>query len=729
MAAYETTLQHVLAELARLDLLLRLRMRERAADDGAHGAWEKGLPEDVPAQNARADGRTEDVPAHIARAEDGRTEDVPAEEVHKEVERLAGEIRERSAAGLDQGAFLRLVVLGRLFGLTRFDVDVVVICLAPEIDRRYERLYAHLQDDMAHPAPTVELVLGLLYDDLRVRVAARERFGLGAPLLRHRLVTLADGTSPPGGSLLTRSVRLDPRVVRFLLEDDEPDPFLRPYARLVRPRTPLDRLVFPAGLASRLAGLAGHLDCDLVLHFHGPEGTGKHTAAEALCHAWGADLLAVDAEPTADLQAEEFAALLALADREARLQGAIMYWENADALLAGDRPRKAAPLLAMLTESPWPAFLAGAAAWEPADAPDGLTFASVEFPVPGTAERLPLWRAALDGIGQGASGIDLAALSGRFRLTGGQIAGAAATARGLAYARTPGAPVVTEDDLEAACRRRSAPGLAALARRVPARHTWDDIVLPGDRMRQLQEIRDRIRHRSTVHETWGFGGKVVGGQGLSVLFAGPPGTGKTMAAGVLAGTLGLDLYKIDLSTMVSKYIGETEKNLARVFEEAEKGEAVLFFDEADALFGKRTQVRDAHDRYANLETSYLLQKMEEHEGVVILATNLGKNMDDAFVRRLHFTVDFPVPDAGDRLRIWTRIWPERAPLDPGLDLERLAGEIDLPGGNIRDIAVAAAFLAAADGGTIAMTHVRRAVSREYQKMGKILPAERFTGVH
>ena len=697
--AFETTLQHVLAELARLDLLLRLRM-ERTRETG-EGAGE-----------ARADAELDELD----------------EAGHEEAKRLAGEIGARSAAGLDRGAFLRLVVLARLFGLTRFDVDVIVICLAPEIDRRYERLYAHLRDDVTARAPTVELVLDLLAGDLRLRIAARGRFGAGAPLLRHRLVTITGDASRPGGGLLDQGVRLDPRVTRFLLEDDDPDPVLRPYARLVEAVTPLDRLVFPGGLGSRLAGLAGHLDCDLVLHFHGPAGTGKRTAAEALCHAWGADLLVVNAEPLAGLPVEDFASLIALADREARLLGAIMYWENADALLTGDRAPKAATLLELFEASPWPAFLAGTTAWEPEDAPDDLTFASVEFPVPGTTERLALWRAALGGNGVDVTGIDLAALSGRFRLTGGQIAGAAATARGLAYARTPEAPVVTEDDLAAACRRRSAGGLAALARRIPSRHTWDDIVLPADRMRRLQEIHDRIRHRSTVHETWGFGGKVAGSHGLGVLFTGPPGTGKTMAAGVLAGTLGLDLYKIDLSTMVSKYIGETEKNLSRVFEEAEKGEAVLFFDEADALFGKRTQVRDAHDRYANLETSYLLQKMEEHEGVVVLATNLSKNMDDAFVRRLQFTVDFPVPEAADRLRIWTRIWPEKAPLDPGLDLERLAREVDLPGGNIRNIALAAAFLAAADGGTITMVHLRRAVAREYQKMGKILPAERFNGV-
>jgi SpoVK/Ycf46/Vps4 family AAA+-type ATPase len=244
-------------------------------------------------------------------------------------------------------------------------------------------------------------------------------------------------------------------------------------------------------------------------------------------------------------------------------------------------------------------------------------------------------------------------------------------------------------------------------------------------MTQLREIYGQARHHALVYDTWGFGAKLVSGRGLAILFAGPPGTGKTMAAGVLAGALGLDLYKIDLSTVVSKYIGETEKNLARIFDEAATSNAILFFDEADALFGKRTQVRDAHDRYANVEISYLLQKMDEYEGVVMLATNLRKNMDEAFVRRLHAIVDFPVPGVADRRRIWERIWPATTPRDAGIDLDLLARRIEVAGGSIRNIALAGAFLAAADGGAVTMTHVLRAARREYQKMGKVLAAGQF----
>ena len=266
------------------------------------------------------------------------------------------------------------------------------------------------------------------------------------------------------------------------------------------------------------------------------------------------------------------------------------------------------------------------------------------------------------------SDADLPAVAAKFRFTGGQISDAAATARNLARWRDPEDGHVTATDLYAASRLQSNRKLADLARKITPHYTWPDIVLPADRMAQLREICNTVKYRAQVYDAWGFDRKLALGKGLNVLFAGPSGTGKTMAAEIIAGELGLDLYKIDLSTVVSKYIGETEKNLARIFAEAETSNAILFFDEADALFGKRSEVRDAHDRYANIEIAYLLQKMEEYEGVVILATNLRKNMDDAFVRRVHFTVEFPFPAEADRRRIWEQIWPAETPRSPELDL-------------------------------------------------------------
>jgi SpoVK/Ycf46/Vps4 family AAA+-type ATPase len=280
-------------------------------------------------------------------------------------------------------------------------------------------------------------------------------------------------------------------------------------------------------------------------------------------------------------------------------------------------------------------------------------------------------------------------------------------------------------DIYAACRAQSSRHIGALAHKIVPRNTFDDIVLPADVMLQLREICERVSHRARVFEAWGFDGKSSLGKGLAAVFSGPSGTGKTMAAEIMARELGLELFKIDLSGVVSKYIGETEKNLARVFDDAESSNAVLFFDEADALFGKRSEVKDAHDRYANVETSFLLQRMEEYEGITILATNLRRNMDDAFLRRMAFVVPFPSPEEPDRLRIWHSVWPRQTPLRDDLDLPFMARRFKLSGGNIKNIAVAASFFAATRDEPVGMLHIIRATRRELQKLGQSHIASEF----
>ena len=284
---------------------------------------------------------------------------------------------------------------------------------------------------------------------------------------------------------------------------------------------------------------------------------------------------------------------------------------------------------------------------------------------------------------------------------------------------------IAEADLFAAARARTSDQMRDHAVKIDPRREWGDLVLPADQIAQLHEMCDQMKYRHVVLGEWGFDRKLSMGKGLNALFAGPSGTGKTMAAEVIARDLGLDLYKIDLSTVMSKYVGETEKNLERIFGAARNSNAILFFDEADALFGKRSEVRDAHDRYANVEISYLLQRMEAYDGLVILTSNLSKNMDEAFVRRMHFTVEFPYPDVEDRQRIWAIAFPVEAPLEADIDVGLLAERYRLTGGNIRNIALTAAFLAARDGGVIGMEHVLWATRREFQKMGRLANEREF----
>jgi hypothetical protein len=714
---YSTSLQHLLAELERLDLLIRVEVwrarRSAGADEELAGLH---IAEDEP--DALLD-RPLGAPTWA-------TTPLPPdlrETVQATLDRTAADVAERTAASVRAGVPLRLLDLARRFGLGAFDVDVVLACLGPELDQRYERLYAYLNDDVTRPRPTVGLVLDLLCPDLPAKVALRSRFGPAAPLVRHRLVLLGDQADHHGPALLGRSLRLDRRVASYLLGEDEPDERLRAWARLLEPAGDAPELVFPDAFAGRLAQLQERIKRDgddLVVYCQGPAGVGKASAAAARARELGRALLVVDGRRMVALDPNEFETMAGLADREARLLGALLHWAGFDALLAPDKAEHLARLLPILAARPGPTFLAGDVAWEPVGALRDAAFARLEFPPPGYPERLRLWRAALAGeaAGDARPDLDLAALAGGFRLSGGQIRDAVATARN--QARTRDAPGITQADLLTACRLRSNHGLVALAQAISPRYSWDDIVLPAGQMAQLREIHDQVRNRALVYGTWGFDGKLALGKGLAVLFAGPPGTGKTMAADVLAGALGLDLYKIDLSRVMSKYIGDTEKHLARIFAEARTSNAILFFDEADALFGKRTQVRDAHDRYANVEISFLLQQLEEYDGVVVLATNLRKNMDEAFVRRLHVTVDFPVPGVADRRRIWGSIWPEATPLDPDLDLDLLAERVDVAGGSIRNIALTGAFLAAADGGEVGMRHLIQATQREYQKLGKVL---------
>jgi ATP-dependent 26S proteasome regulatory subunit len=353
-----------------------------------------------------------------------------------------------------------------------------------------------------------------------------------------------------------------------------------------------------------------------------------------------------------------------------------------------------------------------------------MIFQSVPLPLPDASLRKDAWTHYLTSLDAEDPKSWAATLSGQFRLSPGQIRDALQNATTRQLMEGSGAKI-TCADLFAACRRQSNQKLHGMASKITCRSSWEDIVLPDAQLVQLKEICSQVQQRPKVFDEWGFDRKLSYGKGLSVLFSGPPGTGKTLAAEVIANALGLDCYKIDLSGLVSKYIGETEKNLSKIFQEAETSNAILFFDEADALFGKRTEVSDAHDRYANIETSFLLQKMEEYEGVVILATNLRDNMDEAFTRRIRFIVEFPFPEAEHRMAIWKRHFPPEAPVDNSIDYDFLSRKVQVPGGSIRNIVLNAAFLAAGNGQVISMEHLIQGNKREYEKIGKLWDETRW----
>jgi hypothetical protein len=407
---------------------------------------------------------------------------------------------------------------------------------------------------------------------------------------------------------------------------------------------------------------------------------------------------------------------------EARLRWSVVVAGPVDPLLERD-----VPALRDLAEAGWPVILHGERAWEPAWG-RGVPL-QLDAPALGATDRARLWRSALearpDVPGNGHVGTFVDATQA-FHLTPPQIGRAIESGVLVALAEDR---EVDGADLQAGARRQNAAGLERLARRIEASAGWDDLVVPPDVAAQLAELAARARHRDRVLGEWRVGGRSSRGRGITALFAGESGTGKTLAAEVIARDLGLNLYVIDLSTVVDKYIGETEKNLDRIFSEADRVNGVLLFDEADAIFGKRSEVRDARDRYANVEVAYLLQRMERFDGLAVLTTNLRANLDESFTRRLDVIVDFPTPDVAARLALWRMHLPERLPKATDLDLEFMADRFSLAGGNIRNICLTAAYFAADAGSAVRMADLIRATGREYRKLGRLTLEAEFGQYH
>jgi AAA+ superfamily predicted ATPase len=632
-------------------------------------------------------------------------------------------LRQRVRRSTEAGVSLALPRLAARLGLTPFEYAAVVVCLGPELDRGFDTLYAYLQDDITRKRPSVDLVIDLLCPRYATRSEGRRRLAPAAPLLSAEVLQeRADPGSPSGSSGLGRMLGLDLRILTHLVGGAGPDSRLAGLVEVVDadPAADLTDEHAAVRLTARAAGIG------LLLYLHGPPGSGRRRLARAAAAGAGRALLIVDTASL--LRRDDPERLLRLVVREGLLCDAVPYLEGADALF--DEPaHPARAALARAVEAAGALVLVGGERSHGRSAElRGVDFHAVGVAPPGVATRAAVWRAGLTahGISPDSAQEWAEEVARRFRLTPGRIRDAIA---GAALDVAAGArPAITAADLNRAALRESRHRLGDLASRVPPRAGWADLVLPPDHMATLREVCAQVRHRDRVLDEWGFGRRGGRARGVSVLFSGPPGTGKTLAVEIIAGELGLDLFRVDLSGVVSKYIGETERNLARVFGEAEASNAVLFFDEADALFGRRTKVSDAHDRYANIETSYLLQRVEEFDGIVVLATNLRDNMDEAFTRRIRFVVDFPFPDESSRRRIWAAHLPGTAPIGSDVDLDRLARELTVAGGFIRNIAVNAAFLAAGGGGPIEMRHVLHAGRREFEKIGKPWEATDAVGV-
>lgn len=593
--------------------------------------------------------------------------------------------------------------LSEVFGLSPFERDVLLLCASIELDGQFAALCASAQGDSARPWPTFGLALAALDDGHWSALLPH------APLRRWRLVELS-----PGGAITTASLRIDEAVLHYLTGLESPDERLVGIIVPVDP--PADLVPSHEALAHRIATTWQRAQPTSLplMQLCGDDPAGKRAIAAAACKRVGLRLLTLSAEmlPTASA---DLGMLLRLCERELLLTQSALLLECDD--IDGAENAKTLAITRACEQIRAPLLLA---ARERRRLPH-RSAVTLDVARPTTEEQRAVWSLTLgDDIATLNRSLD--ALVSQFTLGATAIRSACAEAHALRVA-TPNTPL--DVALWDACREQARPALETLAQRIEPMAGWDDLVLPDAQRQTLREIAAHVRQRATVYESWGFATRGNRGLGISALFAGVSGTGKTLAAEVLAHELHLDLYRIDLSSVVSKYIGETEKNLRRVFDTAEEGGAILLFDEADALFGKRSEVKDSHDRYANIEVSYLLQRMEVYRGLAILTTNLRNALDTAFLRRIRFIVQFPFPDHAQRLEIWRRVFPPSTPTD-SLDLTQLA-RLNVAGGNIRNIALNAAFLAADAAEPVRMAHLLRASRSEYAKLEKPLTEAEIGG--
>jgi hypothetical protein len=599
-----------------------------------------------------------------------------------------------------------------IFQLSSFERKILLMCAGVELDSSLTDLVGRIHRDDRRRQPTFGLALGAFSD------AHWSALSPARPLRYWQMIEVA-----PGDSLTGASLCIQERVLHYLAGVQYLDERLRHHFRPVAP--PGKIVPTHSMMADDIASIwyeAGQQGRLPVIELCGDGRTSKKAIAAAAAERFGLQLHSLSAWNLPHLGAAELANLLRLWEREAILNSSALLLECDDGDGPESLPSGAISSLVEWVRSP---LIISARTSRQASFRSIVPF-DVVNPTP--LEQAELWRGALEPSFPNLNG-EVDALVSQFSLNPSAIHSAAGQVIGNVHKAAETSEGKAVHDLGGrlwdACRVQARPRLEGLAQRIPPAAGWDDLILPERQKDILRQVAVHVRQRPKVYHSWGFAAKGSRGLGISALFAGPSGTGKTMAAEVLAGELRLDLYRIDLSQVINKYIGETEKNLRRVVDAAEEGAAVLLFDEADALFGKRSEVKDSHDRYANIEVSYLLQRMEAYRGLAILTTNRKSALDQAFLRRIRFVVDFPFPEIEQRAEIWRRAFPESTPTE-GLHIERLA-RLNAAGGHIKNIAMGAAFLAADASQPVRMAHLLAAARSEFAKLEKPLTDTEIAG--
>jgi SpoVK/Ycf46/Vps4 family AAA+-type ATPase len=646
-------------------------------------------------------------------------EDKSCSQITLSITNLEKKCKEFKQAMLRTGQSPALTVLSDIFGLSAFETDTLLLCLAPELDPAFERLYAYIQDDLTKKYATPHLALTLFErPDMHFGFTC---FLPNAPLRYFRMVVL-ETTQQQGCVTFAHPLSIDEQTCHYICGksyiSEQVQEVLHSASSIIPPLVNNHKITDTIEQQVHSILRNGKLPC---INLIGLPDNGQKSLAGELCKNLGYQLLEINIDKIpADLVKQK--ELIRLLEREALLLRFAYYINISDT----DSEKDNVKILNNIIENIYTLIIIDSKdRWQTRR--ESLT---VHVPEINSPERKNIWQSALSTISAAGSENILEEIVQQFEFGPEAIASVITSAK--MQAKKPAKSnkhQITDEQLWNLCSDYTAGSMDELARQITTSYTWDDIVLPADIKKQLQELSNQVMNRSTVYDKWGFSKYLIRGKGITALFSGQSGTGKTMAAEILSNQGNSDstrvfkLYRIDLASIVSKFIGETEKNLKKVFDVAERSGVILFFDEADALFGKRTEIKDSHDRYANLEINYLLQRMEDYKGLAILATNNKNYLDNAFTRRLRFIIDFPFPDTTIRKQIWQKIFPEKVPLN-GIDYDALA-RLEISGGSIKNIAVNTAFLAAGVNKPVSMPLIMHAARREYAKINKMISESEF----
>jgi SpoVK/Ycf46/Vps4 family AAA+-type ATPase len=620
--------------------------------------------------------------------------------------RIRLEIQQLAQTARHQGVFLPLLHAQHCFALTDVEYDAVLLALAAEVDSRFGRMYAYLNDHIGYTRPTLGLAMGLHQVASEIHKFNPPHY-FERPFIRDGLVEL-EGDGPVPG----KALKLNNEMAKRLMVDELIAPTQDHSTLHLVQMDLLQQLILSKPIHDRVSVWSSNIrkaaDKAPLMILAGLEGSGRRTLAHAALSAAGLAMLDID------ISEDGLESQLQAARRDIRWYNAALLINSVDEnmpwrTLWSHVEQLHLPVIVSLTPD----------ALETATQSINKPHIIIELLEPDRETRRQLWHTHLPS-GSDIDTDSLDALAANFKFNAGRIQEVLRRAKSKLITQPANQRRITKTVLYEAAREIGAAAMGDLAQKLPCPYQPEDLVVPQQLQEELYLALAWVQQQNKVLTTWGFEHKITNSQGLSALFSGPPGTGKTMASQILARQLGLDIYRVDLSQVMSKYIGETEKNLSCLFDEAHRSGAILFFDEGDALFGKRSEVNDAHDRYANVEIGYLLQRMEEHDGIVILATNRKQDMDEAFVRRFDAMIDFPMPNEKERYRIWQGLFPPEAEVDSDIKFDALAKNFELSGGEIRNTVLAAAYLAANENSAIGMPHIKKALKRELIKNGRVV---------